>query len=138
MADRPTIHPVPTPAILTTDSDATSIGVPANRGFHRGALLVRTGPSAGLRYEINAPRIIVGRRSVDSSVDVPLMQIDDARISRHHLEIFAQPDGLYARDLGSANGTWLNGRQLSGEPMRLEDGAEIHVSPDTMLNLRVN
>jgi CRP-like cAMP-binding protein len=138
VADRPTIHPAPTPAILTTDSDATSIGVPANRGFYRGALLVRTGPSAGLRYEINAPRIIVGRRSVDPTVDVPLMQIDDARVSRHHLEIFAQPDGLYARDLGSANGTWLNGRQLSGEPMRLEDGAEIHVSPDTMLNLRVN
>jgi pSer/pThr/pTyr-binding forkhead associated (FHA) protein len=66
------------------------------------------------------------------------MQIDDARISRHHLEIFAQPDGLYARDLGSANGTWLNGRQLTGDPVRLQDGAEIHVSPDTTLKYQVN
>ncbi len=115
-----------------------AFATPANNGYNRGVLLVRTGPSAGLRYEINAPRIIVGRRSPSSSVDVPMMQIDDARISRNHLEIFARPDGLYVRDMGSANGTWLNDRQLGGDPIRLEDGAEIHVSPDTMLNFRKN
>lgn len=109
-----------------------------NNGFRRGVLTVRTGPSAGLRYEINAPRIIIGRRSMDSNADVPLMQIDDARISRHHLEIFAKPDGLYVRDLGSANGSMLNGRQLGGEPVRLENGAEIYAGPDSMLNFQVN
>jgi pSer/pThr/pTyr-binding forkhead associated (FHA) protein len=67
-----------------------------------------------------------------------MMQIDDARASRHHLEIFARPDGLYLRDMGSANATWLNGRQLGGEPVRLENGAELHVGPDTVLNFRVN
>ena len=140
VAERPVVQPVLAAAVAAPapDLDATFVAPPANRGYHRGALLVRTGPSAGLRFEINAPRIIVGRRSRDSVPDVPLMQIDDARVSRHQLEIFARPDGLYARDLGSANGTWLNGRQLSGEPVRLEDGAEIHVSPDTMLNFRVN
>jgi len=66
------------------------------------------------------------------------MLIAAARISRQHLEIFARPDGLYAHDLGSANGTWLNGRQLGGEPVRLEDGAEIAIGPDTVLNFRVN
>ncbi len=140
VAERPTVRPNPAPVGATPafDPEATYQLSPANKGFHRGALVVRTGPSAGQRFEINAPRIIVGRRSTDSNTDVPLVQIDDARVSRHHLEIFAQPDGLYARDLGSANGTWLNGRQLSGEPVRLEDGAEIHVSPDTMLNYQVN
>jgi pSer/pThr/pTyr-binding forkhead associated (FHA) protein len=92
-----------------------------------------------MRYEINAPRIIVGRRSADSTnVDVPMMAIDDARVSRQHLEIFARPDGLYARDMGSANGTWLNGRQLRGEPVRLQDGAEIQVGPDSVLNFRAS
>lgn len=113
--------------------------VPANDGFRRGVLMVRTGPSAGMRFEINAPRIIVGRRSLSgSSADVPMMLIDDARVSRHHMEIFARPDGLYIRDLGSANGTWLNGRQLGGEPVRLEDNVQIQVGPDSMLNYRVN
>jgi len=140
VAERPATRPSPTPAvgIPAFDPEATYRLAPANNGYHRGALLVRTGSSAGQRFEVNAPRIIVGRRSTDSNTDVPLMQIDDARVSRHHLEIFAQPDGLYARDLGSANGTWLNGRQLTGEPVRLQDGAEIHVSPDTTLKYQVN
>ena len=115
--------------------------VPSNSGFHRGALLVRTGPSAGLRFEINTPRMIVGRRGSNSSTPnegVPAMMVDDARVSRQHLEIVARPDGLYARDLGSANGTWINGRQLSGEPVRLENGAEIQLGPDTKLNFRVS
>jgi len=112
---------------------------PAQVGFHRGTLVVRTGPSTGTRYEINAPRIIVGRRSADSTnAGMPVMEIDDGRVSRQHLEIFARPDGLYARDLGSANGTWLNGRQLRGDPVRLEDGAEIQVGPDSVLNFRAS
>jgi len=140
VAERPATRPSPTPSvgIPAFDPEATYRVAPANSGYHRGALLVRTGSSAGQRFEVNAPRIIVGRRSTDSNTDVPLMQIDDARVSRHHLEIFAQPDGLYARDLGSANGTWLNGRQLTGEPVRLQDGAEVHVSPDTTLKYQVN
>jgi pSer/pThr/pTyr-binding forkhead associated (FHA) protein len=54
------------------------------------------------------------------------------------LEIVAKPDGLYARDMGSANGTWLNGRQLSGELVLIRDNAEIQLGPDTMLNFRVS
>jgi hypothetical protein len=137
VAERPTPPPAPAPVRVSapiTDPEATTF----RSGYHRGTLLVRTGPSAGMRYEINAPRIVVGRRSTETITDVPIMMVDDARVSRHHLEIFARPDGVYARDLGSANGTWLNGRQLTGEPVRLEDGTEIHVSPDTMLNFRVN
>jgi len=111
---------------------------PAQNGYRRGTLVVRTGPAAGQRFEINAPRMIVGRRSAtEASSDVPMIYIDDARISRHHFELVAQPDGLYVRDLGSANGTWLNGRQVGGEPVRLENGAELQVGPDTVLNYRV-
>lgn len=111
---------------------------PVTNGYHRGVLLVRSGPSAGLRYEINHPRIIVGRRSKDTDANAPMLRIDDARVSRQHLEIFAKPGGLYVRDLGSANGTWLNGRRLGSEPVLLEDGAELRVGPDSMLNFRVN
>ena len=136
---------LPRPAPQPIQQGANGADLPTSRspqptaGFRRGALLVRSGPSAGIRFEITAPRIIIGRRSVESSVgDTPIMQIDDARISRYHTEIFAKPDGLYIRDMGSANGTWLNSRQLGGEPVRLQDGAEIQVGPDSMLNFRVN
>src|SRR5205085_3146908 len=49
--------PVPPPA------PAPVPVAPATNGYQRGVLMVRSGPSAGLRYQINAPRIIVGRRS---------------------------------------------------------------------------
>lgn len=118
---------MPQPPIAQTNPQGVAVVerpvAPPNNGYHRGALLVRTGTSAGLRFEINAPRVIVGRRSSNTGGDVPVMQIDDGRVSRQHVEITAQPDGLYLRDLGSANGTWLNGRQLGGEPVRLENGA---------------
>ena len=139
MAERPIESRAPAPSSpLAIPADDATIVRPSINGFHRGVLLVRTGPSAGMRYEINAPRTIVGRRSPDTNVDAPMVQIDDARVSRHHLEIFAKPDGLYVRDLGSANGTWINGRQLSGEPVRLENGAEILVGPDSKLNFQVS
>ena len=102
----------------------------------RGVLLVRSGPSAGQRFEIKSSRVVIGRRSRDTVSDVPMILIDDARISRQHLEIVAKPDGLYVRDLGSANGTWLNGRQVGGDPVRLENGAELHVGPDSVLNFQ--
>jgi CRP-like cAMP-binding protein len=128
MEDLPTRRRLPEPEVA-----------PAQAGFRRGMLMVRTGPSAGMRYEITTPRLIVGRRGGSSSSgDVPMMQVDDGRVSRQHLEIVARPDGMYTRDLGSANGSWLNGRQLSGEPARLVDGAEIRIGPDTTLSFRTS
>ncbi len=150
VADTPThirpIHDVGFGGVATVaerpdTTPSITIPVSSNNGFHRGVLLVRTGPSAGMRYEINTPHIIVGRRSSEthsSKLDVSTMMIDDGRVSRQHLEIVAKPDGLYARDMGSANGTWLNGRQLSGELVHIENGAEIQLGPDTMLNFRMS
>ena len=39
--------------------------------------------------------------------------IDDKSVSKHHLEISYQSDGLYVRDLGSSNGTTLNGETVT-------------------------
>lgn len=110
---------------------------PATQGFRRGMLMVRTGTSTGMQFEITSPRLIIGRRSAAAaSSEVPTFQIDDGRVSRQHAEIVAQPDGLYLRDLGSQNGTWLNGRGVTGEPLRLSDGAEIRLGTDTILTYR--
>ncbi len=58
---------------------------------------------------INAARFSVGRRP-DSSLCLPYRTV-----SSNHAEFQANPDGLMLRDLGSTNGTYVNGEKLIGE-----------------------
>ena len=65
--------------------------------------------------------VILGRNT--SEADVIL---DKPEISRSHLRLFIKDKIIYADDLGSANGTILNGARLSaGRPMAIHNGDEI-------------
>lgn len=65
--------------------------------------------------------VILGRNT--SEADVIL---DRSEISRSHLRLFISDKIIYADDLGSANGTILNGARLSaGRPMAIHNGDEI-------------
>ncbi|HEU0318644.1 MAG TPA: FHA domain-containing protein, partial [Solirubrobacteraceae bacterium] len=68
------------------------------------ALIVRTGPRAGGRIEIDG-EVVVGRGEVD-------WVIADPELSRRHLAARAGPGGVEVEDLGSLNGTWVDGRRL--------------------------
>ncbi|HUT36463.1 MAG TPA: FHA domain-containing serine/threonine-protein kinase [Planctomycetota bacterium] len=59
--------------------------------------------------------VVVGR-SADS-----VIQIHDAKISRHHCEIRSTPDGYFVRDLGSKNGTFVNGARIAEARLRNGD-----------------
>ena len=56
--------------------------------------------------------------------------IDNPGISRTQARILRQPDGWILEDCQSANGTWLNGRQIQRE--RLSDRDEISVGKFTL------
>ncbi|MFJ9617559.1 FHA domain-containing protein [Streptomyces noursei] len=47
--------------------------------------------------------------------------VDDLAVSRHHAELRAGPDGYRIADLGSHNGTYLNGRPVDVAPVRPDD-----------------
>ncbi|GEM_PF-1245731 len=50
-------------------------------------------------------------------------------VSRRHFEIRGTSQGYFIRDLGSLNGTWVNGRKLArGESVRLTNGSVIDVA----------
>lgn len=53
------------------------------------------------------------------------VQIHDAKISRHHSEIRATPDGYFIRDLGSKNGTFVNGARITEARLRDDDRLQI-------------
>lgn len=60
----------------------------------------------GSQYLLTKEKTILGR---GSGCDIV---IDDPGISRKHLEIDATPNGVIARDLGSTNGTYVEGHQV--------------------------
>jgi hypothetical protein len=63
---------------------------------------------------------------------------NDPALSRHHGVLRRQGDGAYAiEDLGSTNGTEVNGRQIAaGEPVALADGDRVHVGAWTGITIR--
>lgn len=84
----------------------------------------RTGPSLeieGRRTPLTAAVTTIGRDEACTIV------VDDAGASRKHAEIRITHDGphsqLILRDLGSTNGTFLNGEQVGSEELR--DGDRI-------------
>lgn len=84
--------------------------------------LVQLGPSGPLMFPLNTPGVTVVGRS--RQVDCP---VEDTSISRRHVAISARADGLAmefrVEDLGSANGTRLNGtRLIPGQAVVLRPG----------------
>jgi DNA segregation ATPase FtsK/SpoIIIE, S-DNA-T family len=72
---------------------------------------VVAGFDSGRRVALGAAGVVVGR---DPECDLAL---DDDSVSRKHLRVQASPGGLRAivTDLGSANGTWVEGKRIERE-----------------------
>lgn len=79
-------------------------------------LQVRNGPAKGTVFRLDLPRLSLGRADPPhSSVDIDLSNCnadDGQMISRRHAEIEWSNGQLAIRDLGSHNGTFVNGTQL--------------------------
>lgn len=72
----------------------------------------------GQRYSLNAPFVVLGR---SSEADI---LIDDTGVSRRHLEIRTGQGAAQAVDLGSTNGSYVNGHKIVGSS-ELADGSTI-------------
>ncbi|RZU63187.1 FhaA domain-containing protein [Zhihengliuella halotolerans] len=72
----------------------------------------------GKRYGLNSESIILGR---SSEADV---EVDDTGVSRKHLEIRSEHGKVWAVDLGSTNGSYVNGQKVDGRA-ELFDGSII-------------
>lgn len=76
-------------------------------------LVFRNGPYAGKSLQIPAGKTVVAGRNRD--IDLPL---PDLKLSRRHCEISYQNDCFMIRDMGSTNGTYVNGDRIS-DPIKL-------------------
>jgi pSer/pThr/pTyr-binding forkhead associated (FHA) protein len=88
---------------------------------HEGAtLVIRSGGGrAGEAFNLGGERSTIGR-SPEAEVF-----LDDVTVSRNHALLVRRRDGLYVDDLGSLNGTYVNGRRI--ESHRLQNGDELQV-----------
>lgn len=82
-------------------------------------LVIYKGTLAGTRWPIGEDSITLGRAK-DCDIVLP-----ERQISRHHARIERDVGGFALRDLGSKNGTFVNGEPVRGQPYRLRDGDEI-------------
>lgn len=71
-------------------------------------LIVRRGPQVNEAYELTGDVSNLGRDITNDIV------INDREVSRHHLRLTRGADGYTIEDLGSTNGTFVNGKRVSG------------------------
>lgn len=89
-------------------------------------LVVRRGPRAGETFELKSQTVIIGR---DSTADII---INDPEVSRNHCRLILDRS-YYLQDLGSTNGTFVDGSRLGGEPVRLANGQIIQLGSNVTL-----
>ncbi len=71
-------------------------------------LIVRRGPQPNQIYELTKGVVTLGRDITNDIV------INDPEVSRHHCRLTQGGGGYTVEDLGSTNGTFVNGQRLTG------------------------
>lgn len=79
------------------------------------SLVFQAGPNAGRRYKLGDGDYIIGRRS-DCQIFVP-----DMRVSRQHARIRRENQQWAIEDLGSNNGTYVNGQRVQSGILHDQD-----------------
>ncbi len=114
---------------LSEDERPTSSVLRAESSIHLGpwCLVVVSGPSAGRRIDI-AREVVVGRGR-DCNI-----KLAGAGLSRQHARFKQELDGgVSVGDLGSHNGTFVNGQAING--CLLDEGDLITLGSDVALRL---
>jgi hypothetical protein len=87
---------------------------------------MRSGPTPGVTFPLEGDQLIIGR---DASNGVA---INDAEISRKHSRLSFQGGKYVLEDLGSTNGTFVNGQRLAG-PVVLKPGDVVSLGEQIVL-----
>ncbi|MGD8858118.1 MAG: FHA domain-containing protein, partial [Chloroflexota bacterium] len=94
-------------------------------------LVVRNAPQSGL-----APgQVIALEDDVLTLGRDPLSDIilDDPEVSRHHARLALLAGGYAIQDMGSTNGTFVDGKRLTGDPITLKPGQVIMLGSNVTL-----
>jgi len=91
----------------------------------RAYLVVLSGPNVGEMFKLNQDSVVIGRgRGAD-------VQVLEEGISRRHASLHMSKNRVLLRDLGSRNGTFVNGKPI--QKQELFDGDKIHIGSTAIL-----
>lgn len=95
------------------------------------SLIATNGPQEGQSMALNGTELFIGRATSDAKWQI---RLQDRSVSRPHAVLRLKNDRWYLTDLGSSNGTFVNGVVLSGdEPRQLADGDTLMLGGATLL-----
>ena len=89
-------------------------------------LIMRSGPTPGAAFNLEGDQITIGRDPSNT------ITINDAEISRRHARLTYQGGKYILEDLGSTNGTFVNGQRLAG-PRVLKSGEVVSFGEQIVL-----
>ncbi|HQV93317.1 MAG TPA: FHA domain-containing protein [Anaerolineales bacterium] len=89
-------------------------------------LIMRTGPTPGAVFALEGDQLTIGRDSTNE------ITINDAEVSRRHARLTFQGGKFVLEDLGSTNGTFVNGQRLAG-PRVLKAGEVVSFGEQIVL-----
>jgi hypothetical protein len=95
--------------------------------YNTPLLIVYEGTLVGTRWPLDEERVTLGR---SPDCDIVLLE---RQVSRYHVRVERDKEGFLLRDLGSKNGTMVNGEPVRGQPYRLRDGDEIVLAASVRL-----
>ncbi|HZI08809.1 MAG TPA: FHA domain-containing protein, partial [Myxococcus sp.] len=102
-------------ALAKRPRPAPAAGAAAEEDGGAPVLKGLTGPWANQKFPVKG-KLIIGRQAPASVV------LEDDSVSRKHAQVEATPQGVVLRDLGSANGTRVNGEPVGTEELVLQPG----------------
>jgi hypothetical protein len=88
-------------------------------------LSVRQGPRPNLVFELDKPSYVIGREAGNDLV------IEDPQVSRRHAQLTQQGNSYLIEDIGSTNGTYVNGKRVTA-PTLLTNGDMVGLA-DTVI-----
>lgn len=106
-------------------NDMTAPDLMKAQVISKPVLTIIKGPQTGNTFELEGALTTVGRDPANS------IFLNDMTVSRSHAKIKHDASGVSIEDLGSLNGTWVDGAIVSNAP--LHDGSSIQIGTFTLI-----
>lgn len=90
-----------------------------------------------IEYSYDRQEYLLDQEVTIGRSDASSLVLSDQGLSRRNTSIFRDGEVVLIVDEGSLNGTFLNGRKLTGAPEELRDGDEVRIGSGTTIRIQI-